>query len=43
MSDISIDNINSRHNPSDDYINLVKMYVGEARSGRGYVQWTKPS
>ena len=26
MSDINIDNTNSRHNPSDDYVNLVKMY-----------------
>ena len=35
MSDISIDNINSRHNPSDDYINLVKMYVEKHDQGEG--------
>jgi len=35
MSDINIDNINSRYNPSDDYVNLVKMYEEKHDQGEG--------
>jgi len=35
MSDINIDNTNSRHNPSDDYVNLVKMYEEKHDQGEG--------
>ena len=26
MTSINVENTNSRHNPSDDYVNLIKMY-----------------
>ena len=35
MPDINIDNTNSRHNPSDDYVNLVKMYEEKHDQGEG--------
>ena len=35
MTDINIDNTNSRQNPSDDYVNLVKMYEDKHDQSEG--------
>jgi len=35
MTNINIENTNSRHNPSDDYVNLIKMYEEKHDQGAG--------